>query len=314
MAALNNRQEHTLQWFLDHPIDINKERKLSKQIVDVIEYNGNFYGLKSEEYINKIPLFTSNELSSIESGIYCWIIGQDKSDKYQLFFKPVFSYHEMGTKHNIIVSQAKKYKPSNSSSQVQPIVKLLFAGEFRFDGENILFNLLSGTYMYGLIDPTNVPDDIKKSIIDYFKRILGSSQINIDMDTIKTRKNKNGEIEYVSLFDKESFNNKEQILLHLLSLGVGLFKFRSMENYETHIKRLRQKNANTIKRLNNNYTKLNYNNKSRYSRRFFSSNNSNEENKTTSRTMNLKRGLFNENNNSNKGTPKKKLFSRFNNE
>ncbi len=297
MASFNNEPEPivNLQYMLEHPININKPRKLSRQIVDVIEYNGNFYGLKSDDYQNKIPLLTSNDLSSIEPGIYCWIIGQDKNSNYQLFFKPVFSYHEMGTKHNVLVTQAKSYTPTNSSSQVKPIVNLLFAGEFRFDGTNILFNLLSGTYMYGLINPIHVPEDIKTNIINYFKRILGSSQINVQMDIVKTRTNENGEIEYISLFDKDSdiFKNKEKILLHLLWLGVGLFKFRTKENYNTYIKQLRRNNANTIRSLNNAYTKINSKNRFGFSRRQHLFNNSNQENQGESASPQFKKSRSN---------------------
>ncbi len=101
-----------LQYLLDNPIDISNEKSwtTSKPKLDPIEYDNSVYVLTSNEYRNKIRLLTSNDLSRINEGIYCWIIGYDENRKPQLFFKETFSHHEIDTKHHIIVKEAKVYR------------------------------------------------------------------------------------------------------------------------------------------------------------------------------------------------------------
>jgi hypothetical protein len=124
--------------------DISNQRFLHKQCARIIDEEGkeNFFIIVLPEKIKQdihswFPLIEGDP--SLQDGLYTWVIIDYKGNK-RLFLKQVFNYHEFGTKHAEIIKSLSKHEDFKD-------IDFQYAGELLKEGDQIKFNLESGTYM-----------------------------------------------------------------------------------------------------------------------------------------------------------------------
>lgn len=269
---LNSVYQPTHRERLNNPHKLSmKQRILSNQVKEPIIYKNDYYLIKDYEgYNNKVRLLNGNDLHRIKPGIYTWIIGVDNFGKMQLFFKECFSMHEINSKHSTIVNEAMNYNSLTSINigfksrynrtrqiykknasgttlnsfsninpifEINPIVSLLYSGEMKYDGNTILLNMYSGTYMYNKFKYA-AGLNASNNVVKIFKSYLKYKIIPIKS------------VDY-TFMNAENFDPKT-VLKKLLSLGVDILKFRNRDEY-LDMKRYLDK-LSSIKSLNNNYS------------------------------------------------------------
>ena len=136
----------------------------------IFEFNGKTLFLKDapskkRKYTNNVDILENFELCGAEDGVYTWIICNDEgsangSTYPLLYLTQVQNIHEIGTKHMNIVNQKCQGKD------------IKYAGELIKIGNTLRINLLSGTYMAGIINASNIPSNIESDLIGIFKNII----------------------------------------------------------------------------------------------------------------------------------------------
>ena len=134
----------------------------------IFEFNGKTLFLKdapSKKYTNNVDILENFELCGAEDGVYTWIICNDEGSANRntyplLYLTQVQNIHEIGTKHMNIVNQKCQGKD------------IKYAGELIKIGNTLRINLLSGTYMAGIMNASNIPSNIESDLVGIFKNII----------------------------------------------------------------------------------------------------------------------------------------------
>jgi len=217
------------------PIGLTREKIASQRFTHKqCAYIGDdYYSIKFNSGINLYeiaPILTQDNV--LDDGIYTWVILSLNKEPPRMYFKKTLTYYEFGTKHQEILHSI------SCANGICNDYDLYYAGELLKDGNNIYFNLESGTYMKERLNP-------KKKTLGTIK----ASKINA-RDMINDRINKTGEL-MIEEVDK-SFITHEGIPLSLndlkiySDLGAKIYKFNSAEKCADFNKR---KNPPTLQEL-----------------------------------------------------------------
>jgi len=163
---------------------------------------------------NLMPLL--NEDNELEDGVYTWVILSLKNEKPIMYLKKTLTSYEFGTKHQEILYQVTCRNMECDN------YKLYYAGELLKEGNNINFNLESGTYMKDKLNPKKNPTET-----------IVSSKIQA-LGMIDERLNKTGNlnIEQVegSFITHDSIPLTENDLKIYNFFGAKIYKFTDHEN------------------------------------------------------------------------------------
>ena len=152
---------------------------------------GNVYGTNIhkdpaniQELLRIFPRLTARQVETAADGVYTWLLySVDDSDVIQFVCTEVVSPFEIGTRH-----QSMAYNARVQAS------KLYGGGEFVKTGENIRFNILSGTYSKPLVQYT-FDKSITKQIVSSFKVFFPTAEYDDSGDSyIHTITNVSNEI------------------------------------------------------------------------------------------------------------------------
>ena len=170
---------------------------------------------------NLMPLL--NEDNEIEDGVYTWVILSLKNNRPIMYLKKTLTSYEFGTKHQEILYQVTCINTECEN------YKLYYAGELLKEGNNIKFNLESGTYMKEPLNPK------KKTMAT-----IASSKLQA-LGMINERLNKTGDlnIEQVegSFITHDSIPLTENDLKIYNFFGAKIYKFDNPESCATFTKR-----------------------------------------------------------------------------
>ena len=192
-----------------------------------------YYSIKFNSGINLYeiaPILTQDNV--LDDGIYTWVILSLNKETPIMYFKKTLTSYEFGTKHQEILHSI------SCANGICNDYNLYYAGELLKKGNNIYFNLESGTYMKERLNP-------KKKTLGTIK----ASKINA-RDMINDRINKTGEltIEEVdkSFITHEGLPLTKNDLKIYSDLGAKIYKFNSAEKCAKFNKR---KNPPTLQEL-----------------------------------------------------------------
>lgn len=208
------------------PIGLTREKIASQWVTHKqCAYIGDdYFSIKFNSGINLsgfTPILTQDNV--LDDGIYTWVILSLNNEPPRMYLKKTLTSYEFGTKHQEILYSI------SCANDVCNNYNLYYAGELLKDGNNIYFNLESGTYMKEPLNP-------KKKTLGTIK----ASKINA-RDMINDRINKTGEL-MIEEVDK-SFITHEGIPLSLndlkiySDLGAKIYRFNNSENCATFNKR-----------------------------------------------------------------------------
>jgi len=217
------------------PIGLTREEIASQRFTHKqCAYIGDeYYSIKFNSGINLYeiaPILTQDNV--LDDGIYTWVILSLNKESPRMYFKKTLTSYEFGTKHQQILHSI------SCANGICNDYNLYYAGELLKKGNNIYFNLESGTYMKERLNP-------KKKTLGTIK----ASKINA-RDMINDRINKTGELT-IEEVDK-SFITHEGIPLTpndlkiYSDLGAKIYKFNSAKNCADFNKR---KNPPTLQEL-----------------------------------------------------------------
>lgn len=183
------------------------------------EIDGKIYMIKETDQDNidrLITIFKNDEFKGSGSGIYTYVIGTQFNinvdnktisryeitdtntcdvDKMNIWLKKSVTIQEIESKHatiinNLLNNYDKIVQSFQSDEQnVDPtlyhdnaIDQLYYSGELRYNADNnsVDINFLSGTYMAGIIDCSNPPEQTIKCIKQFFSSKLSIDNVNID--------------------------------------------------------------------------------------------------------------------------------------
>jgi hypothetical protein len=226
--------------------------KLGSSVNTLIEKDGNFYYFSSvpdTEEMSKIlyektSLLEGDEIIS-EPGIYTYVVIIDPNNKEpKLYAKRIFNKLEISTRHHDILINLKTHQEKEhfkrTGEKIDVELSLLYAGELivKIEQRNtyILFNFMSGSYMYGVIDPKN-PEGNDIRAMHIFQRDIGDVDIN------------GNQIVYQYMPDMDTFITSpvsEEFIREFLSYGSEIYKL-DKEKY----KEISKKDTITYKDVNN---------------------------------------------------------------
>ena len=208
------------------PIELTREKIASQWVTHKqCAYIGDdYFSIKFNSGINLsafTPILTQDNV--LDDGIYTWVILSLNNEPPRMYLKKTLTSYEFGTKHQEILYSI------SCANDICNDYNLYYAGELLKEGNNIYFNLESGTYMKEKLNP-------KKKTLGTIK----ASKINA-RDMINERINKIGGLT-IEEVDK-SFITHEGIPLTLndlkiySDLGAKIYKFNNAENCATFNKR-----------------------------------------------------------------------------
>ena len=217
------------------PIGLTREEIASQRFTHKqCAYIGDkYYSIKFNSGINLYeisPILTQDNV--LDDGIYTWVILSLNKESPRMYFKKTLTSYEFGTKHQQILHSI------SCANGICNDYNLYYAGELLKKGNNIYFNLESGTYMKERLNP-------KKKTLGTIK----ASKINA-RDMINDRINKTGEltIEEVdkSFITHEGIPLTQNDLKIYSDLGAKIYEFNSAEKCAEFNKR---KNPPTLQEL-----------------------------------------------------------------
>jgi hypothetical protein len=185
---------------------------------NIFEIDGKIYTVEetNQDTINRlITIFKNDEFKGSGSGIYTYVIGtqyninvDDKTitryevsencdiDKMNIWLKKAVTIQEIETKHGTIINNLlNNYNKILDSFQDESsnldyttlyhdntIDQLYYSGEIKYnqDTNSVDLNFLSGTYMSGIIDCSNPPEQTINCIKQFFSSKLSIDNVNID--------------------------------------------------------------------------------------------------------------------------------------
>lgn len=201
------------------PVALTREKIASQWVTHKqCAYIGDdYFSIKFNSGINLsafTPILTQD--SVLDDGIYTWVILSLNNEPPKMYLKKTLTSYEFGTKHQEILYSI------SCANDICNNYNLYYAGELLKDGNNIYFNLESGTYMKEKLNPK--------------KKTLGTIKASIinAKDMINERINKTGGLT-IEEVDK-SFITHEGIPLTpndlkiYSDLGAKIYKFNNAEN------------------------------------------------------------------------------------
>lgn len=208
------------------PIELTREKIASQWVTHKqCAYIGDdYFSIKFNSGINLstfTPILTQDNV--LDDGIYTWVILSLNNEPPRMYLKKTLTSYEFGTKHQEILYSI------SCANDICNDYNLYYAGELLKNGNNIYFNLESGTYMKEKLNP-------KKQTLGTIK----ASKINA-RDMINERINKTGEfiIEEVdkSFITHEGIPLTSNDLKIYSDLGAKIYKFNNAEDCAAFNKR-----------------------------------------------------------------------------
>jgi hypothetical protein len=208
------------------PIELTREKIASQWVTHKqCAYIGDdYFSIKFNSDINLsafTPILTQDNV--LDDGIYTWVILSLNNEPPRMYLKKTLTSYEFGTKHQEILYSI------SCANDICNNYNLYYAGELLKEGNNIYFNLESGTYMKEKLNP-------KKKTLGTIK----ASKINArDMINERINKNRGLTIEEVdkSFITHEGIPLTSNDLKIYSDLGAKIYKFNNAENCATFNKR-----------------------------------------------------------------------------
>jgi|LakMenEpi03Aug12_release.lakeMendotaPanAssembly.Ray.scaffolds.fasta_scaffold36944_10 hypothetical protein len=199
------------------PIDTDESYRVGWQNL-LFKIDEKFYAIDDEggeiSGIKKlVHLLKDDELNGYGGGVFTYIIGteyiidvQNKTitrnylsnmcdiNKMHIWLKPASTIQEIESKHGIIMQELvdnyntiiNKFQLSENLDEMllhdNAIDQLYYAGEILYEqnADTLRLNFLSGTFMSGIIDCSNPPQQVIDCITNFFKNKMNIQNIIVD--------------------------------------------------------------------------------------------------------------------------------------
>jgi hypothetical protein len=190
--------------------------------------NGKYYYIETNKLDTKKlytyqPIRKDRKIIKSRDGVYAYIIASTEEEQERktahIYAIRTLTVHEIKTKHAHLVNRLSKPSPKNNGKGIR---YLHYAGEFFKEGDSIMFNFMSGTYM-----AENVPlITTDKDVDDNLQHINSAKTVFTTYGMPNTRFTRE------SLIDKSRLSMSKEDIDTLVKYGAEVYEYDSRHDCE----------------------------------------------------------------------------------